>query len=290
MIHAGVSDTINLEFRAQTETANTAGLRAADSAQLIDQACGGEPVPQYLIAADGLTMAAIRETDISVLQPGYRWDALIQFPEAGSYCVIDSAAATSSVNGREPSTQLLGFVTVSGAPSSSPEVSSPRGHTVGLSTMRYLQFALIDAAEKHFPAPVRDRVVDDLWAGLKLTAFVPHEDIESDEVTGQQLLTFDIDTTTTPNRFLVDSRPFDKNRIDRTLTLDGVDEWTLKSDFIGHPFHIHVNPFQIVRILDPSGRDVSGPDAVDDFGGAIDPQYQGMRGMWKDTLWVKNGM
>lgn len=35
---------------------------------------------------------------------------------------------------------------------------------------------------------------------------------------------------------------------------------------------------------------MSGPDGVDDFGGAVDPQYRGMRGVWKDTLWIKNGM
>ncbi len=41
------------------------------------------------------------------------------------------------------------------------------------------------------------------------------------------------------------NKPFDPNRIDRVLRLGGVDEWTLKSDFVGHPFHIHVNPFQV---------------------------------------------
>jgi len=24
------------------------------------------------------------------------------------------------------------------------------------------------------------------------------------------------------------------------------------------------------------------------FGGLVDPQYQGMRGIWKDTLWIKS--
>jgi FtsP/CotA-like multicopper oxidase with cupredoxin domain len=70
--------------------------------------------------------------------------------------------------------------------------------------------------------------------------------------------------------------------------LGGVDEWTLRSDFVSHPFHIHVNPFQVVRILDPNGKDVSAPDAVDDAGGAVDPQYRALKGVWKDTIWVKN--
>jgi FtsP/CotA-like multicopper oxidase with cupredoxin domain len=43
-----------------------------------------------------------------------------------------------------------------------------------------------------------------------------------------------------------------------------------------------------VKILDPKGRDVSGPDAIDDADGTVDTQYRGLKGVWKDTLWVKN--
>jgi FtsP/CotA-like multicopper oxidase with cupredoxin domain len=46
------------------------------------------------------------------------------------------------------------------------------------------------------------------------------------------------------------------------LKLHGVDEWALGSDFVSHPFHIHVSPFRVMKILDPKGRDVSGPDAI----------------------------
>ena len=82
-------------------------------------------------------------------------------------------------------------------------------------------------------------------------------------------------------------QPYDPNRIDRVLKLGGVDEWTLQSGFVSHPFHIHVNPFQIISITDPSGKDVSAPGAVDNTGG-LDPQYPGLKGVWKDTLWVKD--
>jgi FtsP/CotA-like multicopper oxidase with cupredoxin domain len=78
-----------------------------------------------------------------------------------------------------------------------------------------------------------------------------------------------------------------QNRIDRVLRLGGADEWTLQSGFVSHPFHIHVNPFQVVSITDPSGKDVSTPGAVDNTGG-LDPQYPGLKGVWKDTLWIKD--
>ena len=135
------------------------------------------------------------------------------------------------------------------------------------------------------PENVVKQVQSDLADGLKLTAFVPHPDIEKDEVTGTQELVFNIDTSLPGATFFeIDGKPYDANRMDRVLTLGGVDEWTMYSDFVSHPFHIHVNPFQIVEILDPDGNDVSVLGAED--GG--DPQYGGLKGVWKDTLWVKN--
>jgi FtsP/CotA-like multicopper oxidase with cupredoxin domain len=44
-----------------------------------------------------------------------------------------------------------------------------------------------------------------------------------------------------------------------------------------------------VRILDPYGKDVSAPGAVDNADNQPpDPQYPGLKGVWKDTLWVKS--
>ncbi|WP_376745795.1 multicopper oxidase domain-containing protein [Sinorhizobium psoraleae] len=67
------------------------------------------------------------------------------------------------------------------------------------------------------------------------------------------------------------------------LTLGSADEWTLTAGPPGHPFHIHVNPFQIVAIRNPENVDVS----VD--GEADDPQYANLNGTWRDTLFVKAG-
>ncbi len=278
MIHAGVADTINLEFRAMTQTAGVSGLRASENARFIGDNCGGPALPQRLVAADGLTMGAINTTGQTVFQPGYRWDVLMLFPQPGTYCVIDAAAPAPGVGRTAPSQQLLGFVTV--AP----------GENVPQNTAQFVLDALAEAAYQNMPDAVRRGVIADLNAGLKLTSFVPHEDIAPNEVTGTQSLTFNIVTTGTSDSFQVDGRSYDPARLDRVLTLGAVDEWTLKSAIFAHPFHIHVNPFQIIRILDPTGKDVSAPDAADSFGttGAPDSQFRGMRGVWKDTLWIKN--
>lgn len=278
IIHGGVRDTINLQFRKlRAGAATPVSLKAEQQDAFIGTNCTAEPLPQHLIAADGLTTAAALKTQESVFQPAYRWDALMVFPEAGVYCVIDAAApASASVGEAAPSRRLLGLVNVS------------PGRTVPANISEFITSELVAAAAVNMPSTVRNKVVADLRRGLQFSSFVPHPDIKDNEVTGTQTLVFNIDTSTTPTQFQVNGKPFQPGRIDRLLKLGGVDEWTLTSDFVSHPFHIHVNPFQVVKILNPQGVDVSGEHAIDNAGGAVDPQYRNLKGVWKDSLWVKN--
>ncbi|SOD41087.1 multicopper oxidase family protein [Nitrosovibrio sp. Nv4] len=281
VIHGGVRDTINLKFRKLKEgSRSSARLTAAQHDAYVQENCTGPALPQYLIAADGLTTKAVIKTDVTVYQPAYRWDTLMVFPQSGVYCVVDDAAsASASVEQTAPSRQLLGFVRVD------------QDRPVPDDVTRYLTSELVTAARLNMPGQLRGKVESDLRDGLKLTRFVPHADIENGEVTGTQEMTFNIDDKQNPTQFQVNGKPYDPGRIDRVLKLGGVDEWTLKSDFVSHPFHIHINPFQIVKILDPNGKDVSTADAVDSMdttNGIPDPQYRALKGVWKDTLWVKN--
>jgi FtsP/CotA-like multicopper oxidase with cupredoxin domain len=287
LIHGGVRDTIALQFyklKPQAPAINR--LTAAAANQFIADNCTGDPIPYELIAADGLTMAAAQQVTIATLQPGYRSDALVVFPDAGRYCVVNAAiGAAASVTRSAAPRRLLGIVEV--APGTQvPNVSN------------YVVDALVAAAQRTMPPDIRAAVVADLKNGLRLSNFIPHPDIADGEVTGHQYLTFFIDTSTNDTKFEVssarfdqpfDPKPYDPNRIDRSLTLGGSDEWQLQSRFVSHPFHIHVNPFQVVRILDPYGKDVSAPGAVDNADNQPpDPQYPGLKGVWKDTLWVKS--
>ena len=270
-IHAGVRDTINVEIRHKTGAAPITA--AADGENWIDQNCGA-PIPFHVVAQDGLTMAAAQPRKQTVLQPGYRVDLLVAFPEAGDYCVIDAQMPVdASVNQQAPDRRLLGLVTATG--DSVPAAGSDD----------HLRDWLLAGAGRNLSGAARQRVENDLRDGLKLTAFVPHPDIGPDEVTGTQTLTFDI-YVKEPGAvfFQIDGKPYDGSRIDRVLQLGGVDEWTLKSDLASHPFHIHVNPFQVISIRDPEGNEVSTTGARD----GDDPQYAGLQGVWKDTLWVKN--
>ena len=144
---------------------------------------------------------------------------------------------------------------------------------------------------------MQNAVIADLQAGLKLTNFIPHPSLP--ETPNKQHLEFNIETVVDSETkeevtlFEIDGEPYQPGRIDRDLILGNTDEWILTSKLASHPFHIHVNPFQVVAVLDPNGKDVSGDDAVDDFDTSKklpDPQYRGIKGKWKDTLWVKNAM
>ncbi len=290
LIHGGVRDTITFGFRKRKADAPAVTtLAARDAARFIEENCTGDLLSYHQIAADGLTMGQARSVPTSTLQPGYRYDALVLFPEAGDYCVVnESAPAAGSVSRQATSRQLLGMVEVApGAPTADITGS--------------LQDILSSVAMQTLPPNVRDKVAAELRDGLKFTSFIPHPDIDPGEVTGRQELVFFIKIP--PVTFGVGNKaidpqhfdpsqfnplPYDPNRIDRVLKLGGVDEWTLQSGFVSHPFHIHVNPFQIVSITDPNGKDVSLPGAVDDAGGTVDPQYPGLKGVWKDTLWIKD--
>jgi FtsP/CotA-like multicopper oxidase with cupredoxin domain len=284
MIHGGVRDTIGLVFRKAKPNASLQPgprLAAARMDELIAQSCEGEPLPYHLVAADGLTMSQAQLVTSATFQPGYRFDALVQFPEAGNYCVIDAASQAASSVGNVPSgSRLLAMMRVS------PDArQAARGD---------VETQLVAAAEAKMPADVRAAVVADLRNGLRLSNFVPHPPIADSELKGGQELAFNIQLPSkNPPRDLefqvggkgYAPRPYDPGRLDRKLTLGTAEEWTLTSDFASHPFHIHVNPFEIVAILDPNKRDVSGPEVLE----GADPQYRGLRGVWKDTLWVEQG-
>jgi FtsP/CotA-like multicopper oxidase with cupredoxin domain len=61
----------------------------------------------------------------------------------------------------------------------------------------------------------------------------------------------------------------------RTLGLGKAYEWILTSRFVNHPFHIHVNPFEVIQWNDEEGR-------------SLLPIIDGeRRTIWKDTILVR---
>jgi FtsP/CotA-like multicopper oxidase with cupredoxin domain len=270
VVHAGVRETVLLQFRKMRDnTEPYANVGPDQQGDWIARNCPGpDLLPQLALASDGLTRSQIVERMTSVLQPGYREDFLIVFPQKGKYCVLDDAAQTvGTVNAETKSRKFLGKV----------EVRS--GRSVG-DVKKFVLAQLVAAAQRAMPLAVRKKVVDDLLDGLRLTSFVPHPDIRDEEIRPpQREVIFEISR----NGFTIDGKSYDPARIDQTLPLGVAEEWKLSAvNAVGHPFHIHVNPFQIQRIVNnTTNADVSVAGATDD------PQYAGLKGVWKDTLFVK---
>jgi len=62
-------------------------------------------------------------------------------------------------------------------------------------------------------------------------------------------------TTVDPPQFFIDGKQFKEGTVDQAMLLGTAEEWTLantSSGGVSHPFHIHINPFQITEIFDPA--------------------------------------
>lgn len=62
-------------------------------------------------------------------------------------------------------------------------------------------------------------------------------------------------------QFTIDGKQFKDQVIDQVMRVDTAEEWTIYNadslsdggQGITHPFHIHINPFQVVEVFDPAG-------------------------------------
>jgi FtsP/CotA-like multicopper oxidase with cupredoxin domain len=92
-------------------------------------------------------------------------------------------------------------------------------------------------------------------------------DITDDDITGTKLLTF-ATTTVAPNTqpsHMIDGKLFD-GELGAVVELNRSQEWKIVNESYGpqiaHPFHIHINPFQLTEIFDPNALiPVSGTGA-----------------------------
>ena len=287
-IQAGVSGSISVSFRKYSgdapETAYRAGAMDARDG-FIAENCGGEDISQFSIAMDGMTRDRINEQPRTNLHPGYREDVLVAFPEPGLYCIVDNdAPANENIRMEKKQRQILGFVSVDG----------PTDALGGSSARAFVTDFLTTSARLHMPQEVQAEILASLES-LEIPKFVAYDTLLDREPDGYQTLGFDTflvedapknefvvgNLELTPGKLpkLIDAAEYETGVVHRQLSLNDMEEWTLAAFTEGHPFHKHVNPIQIVSIIDPdTGIDVSA------FGsGSV---YAGMKGQWKDTVFL----
>lgn len=276
MIHAGIRERVIVRLRKLADGAPDLGsVTGAAQADYAATYCTGEELPMWQVAIDGLARSEVRPADEAVLYGGTRTDFVTYFPEPGRYCVVHGIR-------QGPGTP----------PEDRPRVLAMLDMTPGQAGVADPEVLLVDtmaaAAARAMPDPaqadIREKVLGDLHDGMKLSAFVWHETIEREELTGLREATLNILDTGPYLHFQMNGREFDHDRIDYDLPLGGVEQWHVASLLGTHPLHIHVNPFQLLGVRDGVGRNVADPQNE-----AFDPDYAGLQGQWMDTILLKQG-
>jgi suppressor of ftsI len=73
------------------------------------------------------------------------------------------------------------------------------------------------------------------------------EDLKIMNITNHRVLTFS--SNEEEQRFTINNKTFDHNRIDQKVKLGDLEQWRLiNTDKDEHPFHIHVNDFQVITV------------------------------------------
>ena len=168
----------------------------------------------HVVAEDGIAYGYRNDVDSMTLQPGYRADILVQAAvntsnEQDTLYLIDADSPVLDETDRTEyeSEKVLAVVIVK------PKTSK--------------------ALARKLPS------------SEALAVYAPYPSLVNEPVTdSMQYVQFDIvpgDTTL----FQINGEAFDHTRPPRQLGLNNVQEWTLTSSLGAHPFHIHVNHFQI---------------------------------------------
>lgn len=92
--------------------------------------------------------------------------------------------------------------------------------------------------------PVLPHFLDDIPANVPKRPPIRYGSVKLDAATGR-----------TARQFMIDNRQFVDGHIDQVMTLDTAEEWTIINEDltgIAHPFHIHINPFQVSEVYDPN--------------------------------------
>jgi len=275
LINAGRGEPMRMRlYRLDPAAPPLRTIRAEEQTEWRQRYCGGQPLPMWEIALDGLTRSAIRRTDEAVLFAGERKDLLVRLPERGLYCIVNDTTREGVEN--NPS-RMVGLVAATGEGRS---VANPEG-LLQEALVRTAKSVLTEGQSKE----VRAKVIADLKDGMKLSSFVWHKTIPEAEVSGYREALLDIVNGPEQGAFRVNGRNYDHNRIDAVLPLGKAEEWRAVALVEEHPLHIHVNPFQIVSIEDAAGHDLTDPK-----GPAFDPDYAGLKGEWKDTVFIKENV
>lgn len=179
--------------------------------------------PRYqLLALDGRLLAAASDTEELLLAPGNRADFLVT-PGEGRWALRTDPYDRGSMAG-----MMMDRRTSADTPAELLSLDA-RG----------------DPVPEHGPVP---------WPPVL-------RDLREEPVTGRRRLDFSVGTGRgmgpATMGFTINGKEFDAARVDETVSVGSVEEWTLSnSSPMDHPVHLHVWPMQIIQ---DGARDPAGP-------------------------------
>lgn len=81
------------------------------------------------------------------------------------------------------------------------------------------------------------------------TQLPTHEDLRNAKIDNVRTLTFSEGGTAQNTTYLFDGKVFNMNTVNQVITLGTTEEWHLiNKSSEDHPFHIHINPFQVISV------------------------------------------
>jgi len=216
------------------------------------QNSGGQFVDgvMHLIAEDGITFYG--QSPQAVVSPGHfmapanRADFLVQFSQPGDYQLWKKTTNMQSFAPGAPGTgpttnQVLAFIHVTGNPVVPP---NPLPSLPGT-----------DKAPCYLQPITDDEIVNDQQTfTFNVAGTFGQFTIDGNDGNGPQAYGQGLDSSGDPN-----PPP------NYTVQLGSAEEWTLVNNSnAAHPFHIHVNPFQVLEVTDPSTGRSFGPVEPED--------------------------
>lgn len=241
---------INLErLSGVREKVQEATSKLSERVRSFQRIAGETAQPMYLIAVDGISFygKAPREVLGWDFAPGNRADFLVKVSEPGRYRVVKDVHPYAEGGPLAPEVQTLAFIEVSEGsgdmqmpatiPGTPPCYLDPISST---SAEKTVDFA--GSAPNNWDTVCPDVPVPWLCAGSEVVCDGVTRDCNAPDTTA--LL---------PRAFVIDCERFDPDVVEAkyTVELNSAEEWTLRNhDGGAHPFHIHVNPFQVVEIFD----------------------------------------
>ncbi|MBK7828223.1 multicopper oxidase domain-containing protein [Nannocystis sp.] len=274
LIHGGVRQNLNMVLCPEGDKECREGE-------------GPRRIPLNRIAVDGIATGKIQALSELLMGPGYRSDVLVQAPVCAKdptnpdkkcvYHLIDSVTTpdAGSLQGITEQGQILAVVEVMTTTARGAQ-KLPTDKDLGrYAPYRNVDPNLVTDTQKMTYAPtIADLTTmcaaKDEAACLTLKA--------SNDCKANQA---DADACRRSS-FNVDARPFAASHV-RRLPLGATSKWALRSGAWGpHPFHIHVNPFQLASV---------SCDAVKPGDKPIDPlvNLDIEKNIWRDTLLVQKG-